>query len=211
MDVGLDERARERIRAAHSEALSRNLMHIDSYGGSNASEFWAESAQAWFDASVRCDVNCGLNTREEIRARAPLIACELEEAFGDGDWRYSDALDEFAPQRRKYWELVDKKRSILRHAWGRLRRISGYASHRGTILEEAQRAQVKIPPDTSSSSNPGLASGSDAADSENHSASERWMPEENVQNRRLTRHSRALCEACAYVVEAAERKGLPWD
>ena len=30
--------------------------------GSNASEYWAEAAQSWFEASVRCDVNCGLNT-----------------------------------------------------------------------------------------------------------------------------------------------------
>ena len=114
MDVGLDDAARARIRAAHADALRRGLVDSDSYMGSNASEYWAESAQAWFEASVRCDVNCGLNTREELRRRDPAVAEELRNAFGDGEWRYTMALRRRAPTRAARWAELAGTRERVR-------------------------------------------------------------------------------------------------
>jgi hypothetical protein len=114
MDVGLDDAARARIRAAHADALRRGLIDAESYMGSNSSEYWAESAQAWFEASVRCDVNCGLNTRAELRRRDPAVAEELRNAFGDGEWRYTMALRQWAPTRAARWAELAAKRERVR-------------------------------------------------------------------------------------------------
>lgn len=114
MDVGLDDAARARIRAAHADALRRGLIDAESYMGSNSSEYWSESAQAWFEASVRCDVNCGLNTREELRRRDPAVAEELRNAFGDGEWRYTMALRQWAPTRAARWAELAAKRERVR-------------------------------------------------------------------------------------------------
>lgn len=56
----------------------------------NEDEYWAEGCQSWFDATIRTDVNDGVNTREKLKAHDPGLAAALKEAFGDGDWRYPD-------------------------------------------------------------------------------------------------------------------------
>lgn len=55
---------------------------------SNVDEFWAEGTQAWFDATVRTDVNSGVNTRVKLKAHDPQLAAVLAHVFGDGPWRY---------------------------------------------------------------------------------------------------------------------------
>ena len=82
--------------------------------GSNASEYWAESTQAWFEASVRCDVNCGLNTREELEQRDPAVCTELGLAFGRGAWRYTNTLALVAPRRAETWRQMSAKRTRVR-------------------------------------------------------------------------------------------------
>ena len=198
MDVGLDEPARTRIRAAHAAALERGLVDRKSYMGSNpcartvdpthpapphcshtrshslsdatrarrscssaprcvhsislrarpcaacglascSSEYWAEAAQAWFHASMRCDVNCGINTRDQIMERDPGVAEELCRAFGGppaavgstsaaGDdiwsndavagrlptWLYPQHLATAAPRRAVAWASLDIKRDRVR-------------------------------------------------------------------------------------------------
>lgn len=118
MDVGLDDDARARIRAAHARCVERGVVSGESYMGSNASEYWAESAQAWFEATVRCDVNCGLNTREELALCDPAIASELALAFGaDGTWRYPQTLQRIAPARAAKWAEKAAERKRVRGAW----------------------------------------------------------------------------------------------
>ena len=48
----------------------------------NPDEFWAEASQAWFGANARRDVNCGLRTRDEVRARVPGLADLLTRVYG---------------------------------------------------------------------------------------------------------------------------------
>ena len=68
--------------------LRTQTLDRASYMMCNAQEFWAESVQAWFGASVRTDVNCGINTRDAVRARLPALATVLEATYGDTTWSY---------------------------------------------------------------------------------------------------------------------------
>lgn len=45
----------------------------------NADEYFAEGCQTWFDATVRTDVNGGINTREKIKQHDPDFAQLLAE------------------------------------------------------------------------------------------------------------------------------------
>jgi hypothetical protein len=60
----------------------------DIYMMDNEEEYWAEGCQSWFDATVRCDVNDGINRREALEAHDPGLAQALRAAFGDNPWRY---------------------------------------------------------------------------------------------------------------------------
>ncbi len=93
MNVGLTDEARGRITSAFANACESGEFDNESYMMSNAEEFWAEGAQAWFHASMRSDVNCGINTRDGVIQRVPELAALLREVFGDGTWRY-DTSDE---------------------------------------------------------------------------------------------------------------------
>ena len=44
----------------------------------NADEYWAEGCQSWFDATIRTDVNDGVNTRERLKRHDPGLAAALE-------------------------------------------------------------------------------------------------------------------------------------
>lgn len=93
MNVGLTDEARGRIAVAFENARASGSFDNQSYMMQNAEEFWAEGTQAWFHASMRSDVNCGINTRDGVTERLPELATLLHEAFGDGSWRY-DTSDE---------------------------------------------------------------------------------------------------------------------
>lgn len=60
MDVGLDDEARGRIRAAYAAALRRGIVDQQSYMGSNASEYWAEAAQVCVGLAGRAVPECRL-------------------------------------------------------------------------------------------------------------------------------------------------------
>ena len=72
----------------HQAALAQGQLDRHSYMMSNAEEFWAEAAQAWFHASRRDDVNCGIKTRQGVREVLPELAevyrrppCEIPTVF----------------------------------------------------------------------------------------------------------------------------------
>lgn len=44
--------------------------------------------EAWFESTIRTDVNGGVNTREALRTKDPRLSALLQEVFGDGPWRY---------------------------------------------------------------------------------------------------------------------------
>lgn len=53
--------------------------------------YWVERSLAWFEATVRSDVNGGVNTRALILQRDPRLAHVLAHVYGDGDWRFHDS------------------------------------------------------------------------------------------------------------------------
>lgn len=58
-------------------------------------EYWAEGTQAWFDASLRDDVNDGINTREKLWKHDPELASLLQDVYGKKNkWKY-----DFRPYR----------------------------------------------------------------------------------------------------------------
>lgn len=141
MDVGLDgSQHREAIIEAHRAALAAKLYDPGCYMASNAQEYWAEGAQAWFDATVRTDVNSGINTREKLKRHDPTLAKLLAFAYGDGTWRYPHT----APKKFSGASLVPEEDYISRSTgflrvenWRRVLRSglsSSYSdSFRGTM------------------------------------------------------------------------------
>jgi aminopeptidase N len=77
-----------RLRAAYKDALAKRLWK-GTYAASNASEYWAEGVQSWFDTNRQNDSSHNhVDTREELRTYDPALAKLVEEVMGDGPWRY---------------------------------------------------------------------------------------------------------------------------
>ncbi|MCB1098861.1 MAG: DUF5050 domain-containing protein [Verrucomicrobiae bacterium] len=73
---------------------------ISNYAGTNASEFWAEAVQCWFDTNrdeftvaLEDGTQKPLHTREEIIEHMPKLAELLRSVFQDNPWRYSSIAD----------------------------------------------------------------------------------------------------------------------
>lgn len=112
MAVGMDEDQRQAVISAYFNARSSQLYKADVYMLANADEYWAEGAQAWFEATIRTDVNSGINTRQKLRKHDPQLAALLQQAFGDGEWRYlSTAPADFLPPgTKRSLEMDDRLR-----------------------------------------------------------------------------------------------------
>ncbi|KAL1504148.1 hypothetical protein AB1Y20_010557 [Prymnesium parvum] len=106
MNVGMSGSFRNLVRICHDQALASGLYSADCYMSSCADEYWAEGTQSWFNATVRTDVNCGINTREKLRRHDPALALLLLGAYGDGEWRFTDTLPE---QTRSKWREKQSK------------------------------------------------------------------------------------------------------
>lgn len=77
-----------------ARADPKRKHQLDEYWLCNTEEFWAELTQAWFNASIREDVNGGINTREAVKAQLPTMAAFLAEIYGETEWLYtSDCPD----------------------------------------------------------------------------------------------------------------------
>ncbi|KAI7837512.1 hypothetical protein COHA_008648 [Chlorella ohadii] len=99
MDLGLPPSLRAEIDAAYQAAQAAGSYDPSCYMMANASEYWAEGSQAWFEATVREDVTSGVNTRQKLRARDPALAALMLRVYGDGSWRYPAT----APQQWPHW------------------------------------------------------------------------------------------------------------
>ena len=192
MDVGLDDAGRERICAAHRAALDRATVSAESYMGSNASEYWAEATQSWFEASVRCDVNCGLNTRAELVRCDPAIAVELERAFGPNDWRYPHTLARIAPRRAAAWACRAATGAKLRGQWWHVVRPACMCLR--VQVEASRRFKLDVKPSPSATSAATISSAPTATSSA--AGKPKW------------RSGQPMCTRCAQVVAAAAAGGL---
>ena len=84
MDVVIKEQLPDlhaRITAAYDNAMQTGILPAGLYISSNAHEYWAELAQAYFGATIRTDVNAGINTRAELEKRDPQGYSVVHEVF----------------------------------------------------------------------------------------------------------------------------------
>eukprot|EP00195_Chlamydomonas_chlamydogama_P015254 CAMPEP_0202891678 /NCGR_PEP_ID=MMETSP1392-20130828/1679_1 /ASSEMBLY_ACC=CAM_ASM_000868 /TAXON_ID=225041 /ORGANISM="Chlamydomonas chlamydogama, Strain SAG 11-48b" /LENGTH=532 /DNA_ID=CAMNT_0049575503 /DNA_START=91 /DNA_END=1690 /DNA_ORIENTATION=+ len=78
----------ERLCAAYNAALVSGHYSPDIYMMENEQEYFATGVEAWFESTIRTDVNGGINTREKLQAQDPGLAVLVQETFGNGEWRY---------------------------------------------------------------------------------------------------------------------------
>ncbi len=87
----IDPTWRDRKNAAYKNALAQGLFK-DTYAGSNASEYWAEIAQAYFDCNRINNWNHGpIGHREQLKIYDPNGYELVRTAFNlspEQDWRY---------------------------------------------------------------------------------------------------------------------------
>jgi len=87
----LDPAWRERKNAMYKNAIAKGLFK-DTYAGSNASEYWAEIAQAYFDCNRINNWNHGpIGHREQLKIYDPEGYDMVRAAFNlrpEQDWRY---------------------------------------------------------------------------------------------------------------------------
>ena len=107
-NLGLSAEAQSLVALAHRHACARGLYPPHAAGeegtpcymATNADEYWAEGTQSWFDATMRRDVNAGVNCRARLQAHDPALALLLAHAYGEGAWRFTH---EVRPETRERW------------------------------------------------------------------------------------------------------------
>ena len=122
-----------RLRAAFKNATEQGLFK-GTYAGTNASEYWAEAVQSWFDNNRQNDsLHNHVNTRAELKEYDPELAKLVAEVLGDLPWRYKKPMERdpagrahlagFDPSKspRFRWReaaLVDKPLVLVQTALG---------------------------------------------------------------------------------------------
>jgi len=81
----------KRLKQLYEKASAKGLWK-GTYAGSNASEYWAEAVQSYFDCNRQNNYNHNhVNTRDELQAYDPELAALAAETFrhtSETDWRY---------------------------------------------------------------------------------------------------------------------------
>lgn len=86
--VTVDSTFDKRLEEIFNSAME-NGLYKGKYASTNRMEYWAESAQSWFDTNrENDDQHNHVDTREEIKEYDPRMATLLEEIFTDTSWRY---------------------------------------------------------------------------------------------------------------------------
>jgi hypothetical protein len=79
----LSQETQDKINRAYASAKSSRLYDPKIYMMATAQEYWAEGTQAWFDKSVRLDVNGGINSRQKLWNHDPSLANLMKSVYGD--------------------------------------------------------------------------------------------------------------------------------
>ena len=82
----------DRLEVLYDAAVEKRLWE-NTYAITNKAEYWAEGTQSWFDTNrANDDEHNHVDTRDKLKAYDPALAALLTEVFGDGDWRYTQAV-----------------------------------------------------------------------------------------------------------------------
>lgn len=80
-----------RLRTLYRQAMDAGLWQA-TYAAANASEYWAEGAQSWFDANrhrpAANGVHGPVSTHAALQAHDPALADFIAGVFGDTPWRW---------------------------------------------------------------------------------------------------------------------------
>ncbi|KAG1658383.1 hypothetical protein FOA52_010061 [Chlamydomonas sp. UWO 241] len=88
LNIGLNIEWHKAVCDAFDAARVGRLYRPECYMMTNEQEYWAVGTEAWFESTIRSDVNDGVTTRERLRAHDPGLSKLLAAAYGDGPWRY---------------------------------------------------------------------------------------------------------------------------
>ena len=78
MNLGLAQEDLELVEQLYQNARKNQMYDCKCYMMDNADEYFAEACQSWFEATVREDVNSGVNTRAALKARDPQLAALMQ-------------------------------------------------------------------------------------------------------------------------------------
>eukprot|EP00775_Hariotina_reticulata_P012948 gene12948-13076_t len=105
MNLGFSAAEHAMVQGLYRAAWQQRLYDRGCYMMDNADEYWAEATQAWFGATVRTDVNSGINTRSLLQQRDPGLAQLLAQVYGTGHWQYTDTSPgEFQVYENVAWD-----------------------------------------------------------------------------------------------------------
>jgi len=89
--TALDAALAPRLRTLYRQAMDAGLWQR-TYAAANASEYWAEGVQSWFDANRYQSAANGVHgpaaTRAALQAHDPALADFIAGVFGDTPWRW---------------------------------------------------------------------------------------------------------------------------
>jgi hypothetical protein len=78
----MDPSIKAMIEIAYRNAAEKQLYPDGIYMMRNSGEYWAEGTQAWFEVTLRHDVNGGYNTQERLKDHDPQLASILQQVYG---------------------------------------------------------------------------------------------------------------------------------
>jgi len=82
----------DRLKVLYDAAVEKGLWE-NTYAITNKAEYWAEGTQSWFDTNrANDDQHNHVDTRDKLKEYDPALATLLTEVYGDGDWRYTQAI-----------------------------------------------------------------------------------------------------------------------
>ncbi len=83
---------RTRLDEAFASAQAAGRF-ANTYAITNASEYWAEGVQSWFDTNIASvppnGIHNEIHTRAQLKAYDPELAALIAQVFGDRPWRYA--------------------------------------------------------------------------------------------------------------------------
>jgi len=100
----VDRTFRKRLDECYRKAMSSDLW-VGKYAARNASEYWAEGVQSWFDNNRQNDHDHNhVNTRQELLKYDPGLALLVGREFRNSEWRYVYPKDREKPMHLKGYD-----------------------------------------------------------------------------------------------------------
>ena len=82
----------KRLKELYDKAMEKRLWE-GTYASTNKEEYWAEGTQSWFNTNRENDAQHNhVSKRGILKDYDPDLAALLTEIYGDGDWRYTNAI-----------------------------------------------------------------------------------------------------------------------